>query len=101
MHQLRSLKVTCSGLTAGDTSALTHARQLTALDLSCNPCLSECCMRHLHGGGELLQLMIAAACQACVVMNTYHNCLPAKAPLVLSTLHFGLATFGNLICQKS
>ena len=30
-------------------------------------------MRHLHGGGELLQLMIAAACQACVVMSTYHN----------------------------
>ena len=49
LRQLASLTVACTGLHAEDTSGLVHAQQLTALDLSCNPCLSEACLQHLHG----------------------------------------------------
>ena len=49
MQQLRALRVTATGLMAADTAVLATAKQLTSLDLSCNPCLSEACMQHLHG----------------------------------------------------
>ena len=44
-----SLKVNATGLMAADTAMLAGAKQLTSLDLSRNPCLSEGCMQHLHG----------------------------------------------------
>ena len=49
LQHLASLTVACTGLHAEDTAGLAYARQLTALDLSCNPCLSEACLQHLHG----------------------------------------------------
>ena len=48
-QNLVSLRVNGTGLMAADTAVLGQAKQLTSLDLSCNPCLSEGCMQHLHG----------------------------------------------------
>ena len=53
LRQLASLTVARTGLHAEDTAGLAHAQQLTALDLSCNPCLSEACLQHLHGGASV------------------------------------------------
>lgn len=49
IQQLLSLSINATGLTASDTAMLAGAKQLTALDLSCNPCMTEGCMQHLHG----------------------------------------------------
>ncbi|CAL5225196.1 g7979 [Coccomyxa viridis] len=56
MQNLASLKVNGTGLMAADTAVLARAQQLTSLDLSCNPCLSEGCMQHLHGLTKLRSL---------------------------------------------
>ena len=63
LQQLASLTVACSGLHAEDTAGLAHARQLTALDLSCNPCLSEACLQRLHGGARCLRPLQSHACK--------------------------------------
>ena len=67
MQNLASLRVNGTGLMAADTAVLGQAKELTSLDLSCNPCLSEGCMQHLHGepclhGGltSILLLLIRA-----------------------------------------
>ena len=49
VQSLSVLKVNATGLLAADTAVLAGAKQLTSLDLSSNPCLSEGCMQHLHG----------------------------------------------------
>ena len=49
VRNLSSLKVNATGLMAADIAMLAGAKQLTSLDLSRNPCLSEGCMQHLHG----------------------------------------------------
>ena len=63
LRQLCSLTLARTGLHAEDTSGLAHAQQLTSLDLSCNSCLSEACLQHLHGGVHCLRPLRSHACK--------------------------------------